>query len=479
MSKQTVLLIENDPSSIEGTRQALAASGLNVQIAMDGESGLEAFKQILPDLVIVESMVPKRNGFEVCRAIKSCPQGAKTPVIVTAATYRGDTYRNKALTEFGATEYFEKPLDPSKLVEACLRLMPTAGTPAASAVKTARKKPPKSLALDDLSEDEIMDQLDCMIDALVETSDDTPEPEPSPETLAEKEIDSALQVLIPSNTVPFEQTSPTAFEDAVNSLEQAAVREQPPQPTPRSPAPWIGLAIIVFLTAAAVGYKLLPGDEPDLPAPMLQPEPAVVTVADPIIAEPEPEPESIPTETIAKALPVVELTTPAAPPLKEDPVVSKPVRRAIARKLITVQTPRHFVQPIVDPNRSVQAVPDLTREALDTELEAIASTPEPPRTVRGALVPSADLDQAPELIERVAPAYPALARRMRQEGVVTLSVLIKSDGSVGEILNPAGRKSSILDRAAIDAVREWKYRPATKDGVEVQTWISVRITFAL
>ncbi|MDH3626807.1 MAG: TonB family protein [Acidobacteriota bacterium] len=526
MTKQTILLIENDPSAIEGTLEAFSDSGLNVQIAMDGESGLDAFRELHPDLVIVETMVPKRSGFDVCRAIKAETSGAGTPVIVTAATYRGDQFRTKALTEFGADEYFEKPVDPAALVETCRRLIPDPGSTTASQVTKAapKKKTHKSLALDHLSEDEIMNQLDNMIDSIVGDETDaeaepeaedtpqatqeshelpatpavTPPPAPAVSKDAEREIDSALHALIPTDAArsvapPVPETSPTAFEDAVKDLELEAVRdrsESTPSPTPPSPPNriglWVGIVVVLAMIAGGGYVFLSPNSTPEPPSRepfQAEPVPLLAAKAEPLSEDKVAEP-IVEKPVQQDPAPVDPAPVDVAPvdvaPVKVTPAPRKtPVRKFVRKTPVAVETPKYLAEPIANPSVSNAQLQDLTAEALDAELEAIELTPEAPRTIRGALVEMGLVDVKPTLVHRVSPTYPPLARRMRQEGVVTLTVLVKEDGTVGDILNPAGTKGSMLDKAAIDAVRGWKYEPATKNGVEVQTWLQVRIKFAL
>ena len=112
MANYTILLIDYEPRSIERFREPLVAAGYSVEIANDGLSGIEAFNRLSPDMVLVEAMIPKKHGFEVCQELKRTPHGQKTPIIITTGVYKGRKYRTQALHIYGCDEYIEKPIAP-------------------------------------------------------------------------------------------------------------------------------------------------------------------------------------------------------------------------------------------------------------------------------------------------------------------------------------------------------------------------------
>ena len=123
MSNYTILLVDYEPKSIERTRLALKSAGYRVEVASDGLSGIEAFHRVRPDLVMIEAMIPKKHGFEVCQELKKTPLGKRTPIIVTTSVYKGRKYRNQACHLHGCDEYVEKPIDDQDLVTICRRLL--------------------------------------------------------------------------------------------------------------------------------------------------------------------------------------------------------------------------------------------------------------------------------------------------------------------------------------------------------------------
>ncbi len=113
-----------------------------------------------------------------------------------------------------------------------------------------------------------------------------------------------------------------------------------------------------------------------------------------------------------------------------------------------------------------------------------AANPEPeaagPAVKEGDTVDMTPDVVKPELVSRVNPDYPSVARARRIEGTVILSVLISERGDVADIkvLRGAGGSSG-LNEAASAAVRKWKFRPAVKEGKRVRVWVSYPIVFKL
>ena len=106
-----ILLVEDDPSIREVTAIGLRAAGFDVDTAPDGVAGLEAWRRIQPDLVLLDVMLPRMDGLEVCREIR---REATTPVVMLTA--RGDTIDVVVGLEAGADDYVRKPFEMPELV---------------------------------------------------------------------------------------------------------------------------------------------------------------------------------------------------------------------------------------------------------------------------------------------------------------------------------------------------------------------------
>jgi two-component system, OmpR family, alkaline phosphatase synthesis response regulator PhoP len=118
--KRHILVVEDDPSITLGLEMNLEAEGYAVTIAVDGEDGLVRAVSADVDLVILDVMLPKMNGFEVVKAIRN--QGSLVPVVMLSA--RGAEMDKVMGLELGAEDYITKPFSLAELlarVKAVLR----------------------------------------------------------------------------------------------------------------------------------------------------------------------------------------------------------------------------------------------------------------------------------------------------------------------------------------------------------------------
>lgn len=123
MSKPIILLIDYEPRSIKSISHPLEAGGYEVVTANDGLKGIETFKQVKPDAVLIEAMIPKKSGFEVCKHLRTIDHGRDVPIAILTAVYKGRKYRHEALHTYKCNEYLEKPLEPDVLLETVDRLV--------------------------------------------------------------------------------------------------------------------------------------------------------------------------------------------------------------------------------------------------------------------------------------------------------------------------------------------------------------------
>ena len=109
----SILIVEDDPDINELVSLRLQMNGHEVHAEFDGEAGLAAVKELKPDLVVLDWMMPRLTGVEVCRALREDPEVSATPVILlTAKAQEADVQRGFAA---GADDYVAKPFSPPEL----------------------------------------------------------------------------------------------------------------------------------------------------------------------------------------------------------------------------------------------------------------------------------------------------------------------------------------------------------------------------
>ena len=106
-----ILLIEDDPSIREVTAMGLRAAGFTVETAIDGQAGLDRFRSAPFDLILLDVMLPRLDGLEVCRAIR---RTSTVPIVMLTA--RADTIDVVVGLEAGADDYVKKPFEVPELV---------------------------------------------------------------------------------------------------------------------------------------------------------------------------------------------------------------------------------------------------------------------------------------------------------------------------------------------------------------------------
>jgi PleD family two-component response regulator len=111
--KPTVLIVEDERNILDLIRLSLIPGQYNVLEAMDGVSALQQIKDLHPDLVLLDLMLPKIDGKEICRIVKSDPGTQGIPVIMLTA--KSQTIDKVEGLKIGADDYMTKPFDPLEL----------------------------------------------------------------------------------------------------------------------------------------------------------------------------------------------------------------------------------------------------------------------------------------------------------------------------------------------------------------------------
>ena len=114
MSKK-ILVVDDEVYILHILDFSLGAEGYEVITAADGEEAIEKARIEKPDLVVLDIMMPKVDGFEACRRLKGDPETNQIPVILLTA--KGREVDRQMGIEVGADDYIIKPFSPTKLIE--------------------------------------------------------------------------------------------------------------------------------------------------------------------------------------------------------------------------------------------------------------------------------------------------------------------------------------------------------------------------
>ncbi|MBN2135182.1 MAG: response regulator, partial [Acidobacteria bacterium] len=118
MSKHKILAVDDSQTILKILEMILTQAGYEVYTAEDGLEGINMAKEVKPDLVILDFIMPKMNGFQVCKALRKDNELKDVPIIVMSA--KGEKVGDKFINIMGAIDYLTKPFSP----EALLSLIP-------------------------------------------------------------------------------------------------------------------------------------------------------------------------------------------------------------------------------------------------------------------------------------------------------------------------------------------------------------------
>ena len=111
---QKILIVDDEPNIVISLEFLLQREGFAVAVAVDGEEALRKIAEIQPDLVLLDIMMPKKSGFEVCQEIRANPAWASIKVVMLTAKGR-DAEVQKGIA-LGADAYVTKPFSTKDLV---------------------------------------------------------------------------------------------------------------------------------------------------------------------------------------------------------------------------------------------------------------------------------------------------------------------------------------------------------------------------
>ena len=128
--KAKILIVDDDPDFVAATRVVLESKPYEVIVAYDGDEGLEKVKQERPDLIILDIIMPMKDGFMVCQQLKKDPQLSSIPVLMLTAFGEKVGETSLALSQgltLEAEDFIDKPVTPAELLLRVERLLKKAG----------------------------------------------------------------------------------------------------------------------------------------------------------------------------------------------------------------------------------------------------------------------------------------------------------------------------------------------------------------
>ena len=191
------------------------------------------------------------------------------------------------------------------------------------------------------------------------------------------------------------------------------------------------------------------------------------------------------------------ITPPEAPPVLVELMQSQPTPKTIEQPVAKPIPVPPRPQPVAAPAPTPQPQPLPSKVTTPTEVAQAApvapdsapTAPTPPAPTRVEAPPAPAPVTAPSRTDVSIPAsysasnqkpiYPNMSKRLGEQGTVVLRVLVKADGSAGEVEVKSSSNYPRLDQAAIDAVKTWRFNPAKIDGKATDEWYQVPIPFKL
>lgn len=138
MDKRKVVVIDDSPTVRKLAEVVLAEEGYKVYTAEDGEEGLKIAEEVLPSVILVDFIMPRMNGYQFCKMVRSNEVLKDVPVILITA--KGEDVGAKFAEKFGVVDYFIKPFQPEDLLEKVSSILGSRQTAGVEVVEFAAKE---------------------------------------------------------------------------------------------------------------------------------------------------------------------------------------------------------------------------------------------------------------------------------------------------------------------------------------------------
>jgi DNA-binding response OmpR family regulator len=113
---QTILIVDDDPTVLQLMERVLQSRKYRVVTARAGREALTKVRETMPDLVVLDGMLPEVHGFEICRQLKTSERFRHIPVIMVSAIHTGWRFAADVKEKYGADDYLEKPFEAAELL---------------------------------------------------------------------------------------------------------------------------------------------------------------------------------------------------------------------------------------------------------------------------------------------------------------------------------------------------------------------------
>ncbi|MBP7003173.1 MAG: response regulator [Amaricoccus sp.] len=122
MTPGSVLVVDDEPNIALSLEYLMKGQGFEVRVATDGQAALDALRERVPNVMLLDVMLPKRDGYEVCQTVRATPEWKGVRIIMLTA--RGRAIEQEKGLALGADDYITKPFSTREVIERVRQYMP-------------------------------------------------------------------------------------------------------------------------------------------------------------------------------------------------------------------------------------------------------------------------------------------------------------------------------------------------------------------
>ena len=126
MTTGSVLVVDDEPNIALSLEYLMKGQGYDVRVARDGEAALAALGQAVPDVILLDVMMPKRDGYDVCQTVRATPEWKDVRIIMLTA--KGRAIEQEKGLALGADDYVTKPFSTRDVIDLVRQYMPDASS---------------------------------------------------------------------------------------------------------------------------------------------------------------------------------------------------------------------------------------------------------------------------------------------------------------------------------------------------------------